>query len=216
MLILTGGEKGGSGKSCVAQNIAAALRGIESELLLIDCDPQKTTSEWAQERKLHEELLQIECIQLYGNIKNTLDQLKTKYKIIVLDCGGQDSKAFRSALVTCTHALFPLRPKRRDLRTLPHLEELIEEARIINNNIKYATVINQAPSLPSQLQRIKEAQAVCNNWNIPCLNAVLFYRNIYDDSEENGYSVIELKEDVKATLELTALVKEFLNIEIIV
>ena len=214
MLILIGGEKGGSGKSCIAQNISVLLRQIETELLLIDCDPQKTTSEWAQERKNNKELLSIECIQLYGNILDVLEQFKTKYNIIIVDCGGQDSKAFRSSLVSCTHALFPLRPKRRDLKTLPHLEELVSEAKITNKIMKYSAVINQAPSLPSQLKRIEEAKAICHNWGIPCLESVLAYRNVYDDSEESGSSVFEAKSDEKATLELISIIKEFLNIDI--
>ena len=139
---------------------------------------------------------------------------KTKYKTIIVDCGGQDSKAFRSSLVSCTHALFPLRPKRRDLKTLPHLEELISEAKITNKSIKYSAVINQAPSLPSQLKRIDEAKAICQNWGIPCLDSVLAYRNVYDDSEENGSSVFEANTDEKATSELISIIKEFLNIDI--
>lgn len=214
MLILIGGEKGGSGKSCIAQNFATILRRIEKEVLLVDCDPQKTTSSWIQERNENKNLLYIECIQLYGNILKSLEQLKEKYKIIIVDCGGQDSKALRSALVSCSHALFPIRPKRRDLKTLPHLEELLSEAKITNNNIRYATVINQAPNLPSQMQRILDAKVICHNWNIPCLDSILFYRNIYDDSEESGSSVYEENTDLKAKEELCKVVNEFLNIEI--
>ena len=51
MIILVGGEKGGSGKSCLAQNIAVYLRTEEEgNVLMVDCDPQRTTSDWVQER----------------------------------------------------------------------------------------------------------------------------------------------------------------------
>ena len=36
MLILIGGEKGGTGKSCLAQNIAALLQTIENNILIIE------------------------------------------------------------------------------------------------------------------------------------------------------------------------------------
>ena len=111
MLILVGGEKGGTGKSCITQNIAVLLQKTEKNILIVDCDPQKTTSDWTQERSNNKHK-NIECIQLYGNILHTLESLKEKYKIIIVDCGGQDTKAMRSALVCCTHALFPIRPKR--------------------------------------------------------------------------------------------------------
>lgn len=214
MLILIGGEKGGTGKSCLAQNIAALLQTIENNILIIDCDPQKTTSDWAQERCNSQKGNNIECIQMYGNILHNLESLKQKYQVIIVDCGGQDSKALRSALVSCTHALFPIRPKRRDLKTISHLEELLEEARLTNPRMKYSIVINQAPALPSQYKRIIDAKEVCQNWEIPCLNSVIFYRNIYDDSEEKGLSVSEIGTDAKAVEELRLLIEEFLDVKI--
>ena len=214
MLILIGGEKGGTGKSCLTQNIAVLLQKKETNILIIDCDPQKTTSDWAQERCNNTKKPHIDCIQMYGNILHNLESLKLKYKIILVDCGGQDSKALRSSLVSCTHALFPIRPKRRDLKTISHLEELIEEARVTNKNMKYSMVINQAPALPSQYKRIIDVKDVCKNWCIPCLNSVIFYRNIYDDSEEKGLSVEEIGTDPKATQELHSLIEEFLDVKI--
>ncbi|RYE05569.1 MAG: chromosome partitioning protein ParA [Rickettsiaceae bacterium] len=214
MLILIGGEKGGTGKSCLTQNLAVILQKIDANLLIIDCDPQKTTSDWIQERNNNSIKPHIECVQMYGNILNNLEKVKIKYETILIDCGGQDSKALRSSLVTCTHALFPIRPKRRDLKTIKHLEELVEEAKITNPNMKYSMLINQAPSLPSQYQRIIDAKNVCRDWELPCLNTVIFHRNIYDDSEERGLSVMELGIDNKATLELYSLIEEFLNVKI--
>ncbi|MGI4775430.1 MAG: AAA family ATPase [Janthinobacterium lividum] len=214
MLILIGGEKGGTGKSCLTQNIAVILQKIDSNLLIIDCDPQKTTSDWIQERNNNLIDPHIECVQMYGNILNNLEKVKLKYKTILIDCGGQDSKALRSSLVTCTHALFPIRPKRRDLKTIKHLRELIEEAKITNPSMRYSMVVNQAPSLPSQYQRIIDAKDVCQDWDLPCLNTIIFHRNIYDDSEEKGLSVVELGVANKAALELYSLVEEFLNVKI--
>lgn len=42
MILLVGGEKGGSGKSCLAQNLAVYLRTqFHGEVLLVDCDPDR-------------------------------------------------------------------------------------------------------------------------------------------------------------------------------
>lgn len=214
MLILIGGEKGGTGKSCLTQNIAVLLQTKTDSLIIIDCDPQKTTSDWAQERCTNTDKKDIQCIQMYGNILSSLENIKDKYDIILVDCGGQDTKALRSALVSCTHALFPIRPKRRDLRTIQHLEELVSEAKITNHNMKFSAVINQAPPLPSQYKRILEAKDLCKSWGIPCLDTIICHRNIYDDSEESGLSVHEIGTDKKAIQELNLLVKEFLDVEI--
>ncbi len=57
MILLVGGEKGGSGKSCLAQNLAVYLKQhFNTEVLLVDCDPQRTSSGWVQARNEQEEL----------------------------------------------------------------------------------------------------------------------------------------------------------------
>ncbi|HBF48383.1 MAG TPA: chromosome partitioning protein ParA, partial [Shewanella frigidimarina] len=51
MILLVGGEKGGSGKSCLAQNIAVHIsQKHDANVLMVDCDPQRTTSDWIQAR----------------------------------------------------------------------------------------------------------------------------------------------------------------------
>ena len=46
MIILVGGEKGGAGKSCLAQNLAVYLQTKNRDVLLLDADPQGTTTDW--------------------------------------------------------------------------------------------------------------------------------------------------------------------------
>lgn len=46
MIILVGGEKGGAGKSCLAQNLAVYLQKKNRDVLLLDADPQGTTNEF--------------------------------------------------------------------------------------------------------------------------------------------------------------------------
>lgn len=50
MIILVGGEKGGAGKSCLAQNLAVYLQQSQRDVLLLDADPQGTTTDWVKER----------------------------------------------------------------------------------------------------------------------------------------------------------------------
>ncbi len=102
MILLVGGEKG-SGKSCLAQNLAVYLRTqFHGEVLLVDCDPQRTTSDWIQERNDNPDLPQINCVQLYGNIRNDLLSLKNRYDYLIVDCGGQDNRALRSTMAVAT------------------------------------------------------------------------------------------------------------------
>jgi chromosome partitioning protein len=150
MIILVGGEKGGSGKSCLAQNIAVYLRKEQrATVLMVDCDPQRTTSDWIQERNNSKGLDNINCVQLYGKIRNELLSLNNHYQYVIVDCGGQDNLALRSSMSVADHILIPLRPKRRDLKTVPHMEDIISTCKMVNPKMNAAFVITQCPSLPS-------------------------------------------------------------------
>ena len=211
MIILVGGEKGGSGKSCIAQNIAVYLRTEkDANVLVVDCDPQRTTSDWIQERNSNPTLPHINCVQLYGKIRNELLSLNHHYDYVIIDCGGQDNLALRSSMAVANHILIPLRPKRRDLKTVGHMEDIISTCKMVNPKMNVAFVITQCPSLPSLAGRILEAKEVVRSFDVPVLNSVTFSRNMYDDSEEMGMSVMEREPDGKAAFEIRSIIDELL------
>lgn len=211
MMILVGGEKGGSGKSCLAQNLAVYFaKDKEAIVLMVDCDPQRTTSDWIQARNTDPTLPSINCIQLYGKIRNDLLSLNQHYDYVIVDCGGQDNLALRAAMSVADHVIIPLRPKRRDLKTVPHMEDMLSTCKMVNPKMLASFVITQCPSLPNQAGRILEAKDVCASYGINVLNAVTFNRNIYDDSEEQGSSVIEIDPDGKAATEMIAIAEELI------
>ncbi|MDZ7903163.1 MAG: hypothetical protein U5L01_11730 [Rheinheimera sp.] len=69
-----------------------------------------------------------------------------------------------------------------------------------------ACVLTQCPSLPNQINRILEAKEVVRSFNLRVLNSVTFSRNIYDDSEEKGMSVMDTDPDGKASSEIKELI----------
>ncbi|MEZ9236086.1 AAA family ATPase [Shewanella sp. 10N.286.52.A9] len=214
MIILVGGEKGGSGKSCLAQNIAVFLaKDAKSSIIMVDCDPQRTTSDWIQARNNNPELPGINCVQLYGKIRNDLLSLEQHYDYVIVDCGGQDNLALRATLSVASHVLMPLRPKRRDLKTVSHMDDIIATCKMINPKMRASFVITQCPSLPNQAGRIVEAKEVCNTFDINVLDAITYSRNIYDDSEESGLSVIEIDPTGKAASEIRAIACELLEVQ---
>ena len=211
MMILVGGEKGGSGKSCLAQNLAVYFaRDKEAIVLMVDCDPQRTTSDWIQARNTDPTLPAINCIQLYGKIRNDLLSLNQHYDYVIVDCGGQDNLALRAAMSVADHVVIPLRPKRRDLKTVPHMEDMLSTCKMVNPKLLASFLIAQCPSLPNQAKRIDEAKEVCSSYGINVLDSVTYNRNIYDDSEEQGSSVLELDPEGKAAKEMIAIAEELM------
>ena len=211
MIILVGGEKGGSGKSCLAQNLAVYLQQQNRDILLLDADPQGTTTDWVKERDENLELNNIPSVQASGNIRQVLSDISKRYQDIIIDAGGQDSEALRSAMTLATHMLLPFRPKRRDLKTLNHIEQLIKLATAVNPTLVTRAVITQCPTLPSQAQRILDAKEACESFGLSALEQYTTNRNVYDDADENGLSVFEVDSDPKAKAEIERIVIEFLG-----
>lgn len=81
---------------------------------------------------------------------------------------------------------------------------------MVNPKLLASFVITQCPALPNQANRILEAKDVCSSYGINVLNAVTFNRNIYDDSEESGSSVLEIDPEGKASQEIVAIAEELL------
>lgn len=175
--------------------------------------PKKTTSDWIQTRHSAPDLPWINCVQLYGKIRYELMSFENHYDYVIIDCGGQDSTTLRAAMSVASHVLMPLRPKRRDLKTLSHLEELVSACSMVNPDMVARIVMTQCPSLPNQFNRILEAKDVCASYGLSVLNSVTFARNLYDDSEEQGSSVVELEPEGKAANEIRGIIEELIASE---
>lgn len=209
MIVVIGGEKGGSGKSCLAQNLAVYLILKGRDVLIVDADNQCTTTNWARRRNDNTNVTKINIVQAVGNINETLLDLSKKYDDIIVDVHGQDSNSLRTAMAVATHMLIPFRPKRRDLETLPTMENLVALAKSFNRGLSVKVVLTQCPTLPTQVKRILESKEVCSSFGFEVLNAITTYRNIYDDADEEGLTVLDTKADPKATTEINDIAFEF-------
>jgi chromosome partitioning protein len=148
---------------------------------------------------------------LNGKIRNQLLGYSSQYEYVIVDCGAQDTLALRSTLSTADVALLPMRPKRRDLKTLSHLDEMVHSCKMVNQQLSAHIVFTQCPSQPNQQSRVNEAKTMADLYDISVAEQILHERHIYDDSEEGGLSVIEKEPKGKAAEELRALFSTLVN-----
>ena len=99
MILLIGSQKGGCGKSTIAVNICATLVENGNDTVLVDADRQPTAATWVIDRSKHKNLPLVHCVQKYENIRNTLLDLNNRYKYVVVDTAGRDSRELRTG--TC-------------------------------------------------------------------------------------------------------------------
>src|SRR6188768_2160029 len=86
MIILIGGEKGGTGKSTVATNLSAGLALASRDVLLVDADRQGTARWWCDRRQETDGLAAVQCVQRYGRLNGVVRDMASRFDDVVIDC----------------------------------------------------------------------------------------------------------------------------------
>ena len=228
-IVLVGGEKGGTGKSTTAVNLATlrTFGGVVSstsspgvkkrDVLLVDTDTQGSTSEWALARESREgddAVPRIACVQKFGRgLAAELDDLATRYDDIIVDAGGRDSYELRGAMTKCDIMVVPLQASAFDLWPLDKLKQLYDLADSVGAAPpKVLLVLSRAPTNPSitdpehavELIVEDERYSMFTFANTHIRERICFRRCI-----SQGLSVFEvIPQDEKAIFEVRQLYKE--------
>ena len=223
MIILVGGEKGGTGKSTISTNLAA-IRTIDGgDVLLYDIDPQRTSTFWASRRDengIHPRIASSQKV-LDGRvlnpgmiIRNELKSLKDKYRDIIIDAGGAASEVLRAAMTIADVLVIPLMPSSFDVWTLGTMNNIISEVKTTNPDLKVIIVYNKvAPNPHTAKSEMTDSDEILNDFDyIKRSKVSLVYRVAIRRSQSQGLSIIELKpSDEKSIEEMKKIYKEVFN-----
>jgi chromosome partitioning protein len=210
-IVLFGGEKGGTGKTTLATNMAAMLALQGKDVLLLDTDRQGTASFWATVREDTDVEPRIACVQKFGKgLASQVRDLATRYDEIVIDAGGRDSMELRYSLGVCDRAYVPVQPFQFDIWTIRQMDELVEMAQGLNDKLEAFIVLNRVSTNPAvrEDQDTRDFFQQENFQNMTMVESVLRDRIAFRKSARDGLSVQEWKQDKKATDEITQLFEE--------
>lgn len=213
MIILIGGEKGGTGKTTIVTNLSAMAINSNKDLLLIDTDKQGSANAWASVRDQNEQIRRIPCIQKFGeNIAREVKALSEKYKDIIIDAGGQNSQELRAAMVVADKLYIPIQAAQFDVWTLGLMDKLVSQVKLINDQLDAFILINRAATNPS-ISEVNEVKEVLEEFEHLKLSPNIIRERIaFRKAARVGLSVGELsKQDPKATTEITEIYKEIYN-----
>ena len=210
MIILIGGEKGGTGKTTIATNLAAMRAVAGRDVLLIDTDPQGSANYWAQSRDDENITPRVACIQKFGKgLPKEVQDLAHRYQDIIIDAGGRDSIELRSALVVVEKAFIPIQPSQFDIWTLNQMDELVETAKSFNPDIQAKVIISRSSTNPSVHESDDTGKLLNDFENLDLADITIRDRIAYRKAAKDGLAVVELKpKDPKAVLEMENLYKE--------
>lgn len=213
MIILIGGEKGGTGKTTLATNLAAKRALTGRDVLLIDTDQQGSANYWAQSRNEAEpKPRRVACVQKFGKgLQAEVQDLAKRYQDVVIDAGGRDSVELRAGLVVADKAYIPIQPSQFDIWTLDRMDELVGSAQGFNPNLRAWVVISRVSTNPS-VHESQDAQEILADFSHLKLSGVVIRDRIaFRKAAREGLCVDELKpkdKDKKASEEVEALYRE--------
>ena len=204
MITIVGGNKGGSGKSTKATNIAVGLALRGKDVCLVNSDLQRTSARWHAEREAENILPVITLVEKFDNITATLRALDTKYDHVIVDVAGRNSREFITGGVVADVIIAPLQCSQPDLDTLMELQQQVEAMRDLNPELKVFLLQSMATTNPVlRGNERKEFLEYADEFpTIQTLKTVVCFRKAYRDCMSNGLSVLESSnEAAKAEIE---------------
>lgn len=222
MVIAVCNEKGGSGKTSIAVNLACRLALDGDRVVLIDADPQKSTEVFSGNRALSNlpPLFSSICKTGFG-LRDEINIQQKNNNVLVVDTGGRDSNEMRIAMTMADFVIVPTIPSQVDLDVFERMLKVCGATQATNPKLKILILCNRVspnPSLKKDIENVRNFIVNFMNKNdgfkATLLESLIFERIIYKRIFEDGKTLLEYSRDKnnQAVLEIESLFKELMKI----
>jgi chromosome partitioning protein len=206
MIVAVLGEKGGTGKTTFATNLAGMRAAAGRDVLILDADRQGSASYWAEAREKHD-VPSVASVQKFGTgLVRAVSDMARRYGDIVIDIAAGDSREIEGALRTAGRVIIPVQPAGLDVWTLGIIDERVGEARVANPELEAFVVINRASTNPRDTDVAEAREAICECEHFVVSEVVVRERVAIKRAAPKGLAVAEYRPvDPKAAEEMDAL-----------
>lgn len=197
-------QKGGSGKTTIASNLAVALHRRGHRVAVVDADSsQGTVREWGDRSEDAPIVLSAQEPALEDHIP----PLKGAFDFVVIDGAPHVEDMARSAILAADLVLIPVRPSAADIWSAEDIVDLVQARREVAGAPQAAFVVSQQVLRSNLADSVNEA---LSSFDAPVLEARTSSRVAYAEALGAGLSVLDL-DDAKAVQEIEALTDEVLT-----
>jgi chromosome partitioning protein len=143
------------------------------------------------------------------SVASEVRKLAPRFTDVVIDVGGRDSAALRSAMLIANVMVIPCLPGQFDVWSIEGMNALVREAAALNEGLRAVTVLNKVDTNPRVGLADETADFTKDLSHIRLLDVRLGYRVAYRRAAAEGQAVNELaKKDPRAITEMGHLVEE--------
>jgi chromosome partitioning protein len=207
-IIAVVGNKGGTGKTTLALNIAAALAQRGDSVVIVDADPQQSAYQWRLTGDDDNGVPAVVAAAM--GLDKTVRALGEAHAHVVIDCPPSiKATQAEQALRLADHALVPVQPSPMDLWATTHIAKVIERLRPDNPRLRALIVMSQLEPRTTLSRLMPQA---ASELDLPVAAAGIRRRSIHRHCALEGRSVFQAgKRGADAAAEIQQLLTELFD-----
>ncbi|MFZ4808233.1 MAG: AAA family ATPase [Hyphomicrobiaceae bacterium] len=194
-------QKGGTGKTTLALNIAIEAMRSGMTVAVVDLDPQPSACAWSDLRRKREEPVVIDAKP--ARLATAVDTARAQdgLDLLIIDTGGRTEEGAFAAAKASDLVIVPVQPSAVDLKSIPATRDLIAMA----GNPKALAVLTRSKPFGT---RHAESEAWLKAAKIDVATTIIGDRITFQDAYAAGQGVSEFAPGSRAADETGALFAE--------
>ena len=177
-------QKGGSGKTTIAVNLAHAFQRLGNDVLLVDADPQGTARDWSDSSE--DGVCPVIGIDR-ESLARDLPAVAKPYDWVVIDGPPQLAGISAAAVRVADVVLIPVQPSPYDIWSCADLVDILDARRTVTDGLPHAAfVVSRAITNTKLSNQVSEALEA---YGLPVLASRTTQRVAYPTTAADGQTV---------------------------